>query len=106
MTATLRLTTDLHDRLVAMATSPVETGAVLMASLVPTDHDRSALLGLDLLEVPDEAYEVRTDQSLQVTSDGYVHALKTAAARGAMAIWVHSHPPGNHAIPPGRAGTT
>lgn len=98
MTITLRLTHTLHDRLLAMATGPVETGAVLIAHLVPTGATAAILLGTDLLEVPDHAYEVRTDHSLQITSDGYVHALKAARNQGAVAIWVHSHP-GNHAIP-------
>jgi molybdopterin/thiamine biosynthesis adenylyltransferase len=98
MTITLRFTQPLHDRLLAMATGPVETGAVLIAHLVPTGTADAILLGTDLIDVPDDAYEVRTDQSLQITSDGYVHALKTARSQGAVAIWVHSHP-GNHAIP-------
>ncbi len=98
MTIALRLTEALHDRLLAMATGPVETGAVLIAHLVPTGSTGAVLLGADLIDVPEDAYEVRTDQSLQITSDGYVHALKTAREQGAVAIWVHSHP-GNHAIP-------
>lgn len=98
MSITLRLTQTLHDRLLAMATGPVETGAVLIAHLVPTGGAGAVLLGADLIDVPEDAYEVRTDQSLQITSEGYVHALKTAREQGAVAIWVHSHP-GNHAIP-------
>ncbi|MBS1895815.1 MAG: ThiF family adenylyltransferase [Actinobacteria bacterium] len=98
MTITLRLTETLHDRLLAMATGPVETGAVLIAHLVPTVNTGAVLLGADLIDVPEDAYEVRTDQSLQITSDGYVHALKNAREQGAVAIWVHSHP-GNRAIP-------
>lgn len=98
MSITLRLTQALHDRLLAMATGPVETGAVLLAHLVPTGGAGAVLIGAELIDVPDDAYEVRTDQSLQITSDGYVHALKTARGQGAVAIWVHSHP-GNYAIP-------
>lgn len=98
MNITLRLTMSLHEQLRDMAIGPVETGAVLIAHLIPAGADRAALLGTELIGVPDDAYEVRTDRSLQITSDGYVHALKTAREQGAVAIWVHSHP-GNHAIP-------
>lgn len=92
MNITLRTTDFLHDELLAMARGHVETGAVLIAHLIPLDDEHAVLLGAELVPVPEEAYEVRTDQSLQVTSDGYVHSLKTARDRGAVAIWVHSHP--------------
>lgn len=98
MSATLRLTGSLHDGLVAMATSPIETGAVLLAHQVVIDTGDVILLGDELIAVPEEAYEVRTDRALQITSDGYIHALKTARDRGTIALWVHSHP-GNQAIP-------
>lgn len=98
MTITLRLPQPLHDELFAMATNPVETGAVLLARLVRIDSDRSVLIGTELIPVPEEAYEVRTSQSLQVTSDGYVHALKRARSTGTVPIWVHSHP-GNGSVP-------
>lgn len=98
MTATLRLTGPLHDGLVAMATSPVETGAVLLVRYTTIDGSDVILLGDELVAVPEDAYEIRTHQALQITSDGYVHALKTAQQRGRIAIWVHSHP-GEQAIP-------
>lgn len=98
MMITVRLTAPLYERLQAMATAPVEAGAVLIAHLVQTGPATAILLGVDLLDVPDDAYEVRTDQALQITSDGYMHALKTALQQGAVAIWVHSHP-GDRAIP-------
>lgn len=98
MTATLRLTGVLHDGLMAMATSPIETGAVLLAHCVATGGGDVLLLADDLIAVPEEAYEVRTDRALQITSDGYVHALKTAQERGMIALWVHSHP-GDQAVP-------
>lgn len=98
MNITLRITDRLHDELLAMATGPVETGAVLIAHLIPLSQDRAVLLGTELISAPEEAYEIRTDQSLQVTSDGYVHSLKIARDRGAVALWVHSHP-GDASIP-------
>lgn len=98
MSITLRLTQPLHDELLAMATCSVETGAVLLARLIPIDKDSSILIGTELIPVPEDAYEVRNSQSLQVTSDGYVHALKQARATGTVPIWVHSHP-GSGSIP-------
>ena len=98
MTITLRLTDELHEALKMMAVGDVESAAVLLAKPVALSPDRTLLLGTEVIPVPDDAYEVRTDMSLQVTSDGYVHALKAARQRGMMAIWVHSHP-GDGAIP-------
>ncbi|MGG7451502.1 ThiF family adenylyltransferase [Plantibacter auratus] len=98
MSATLRLTGALYDGLMAMATNPIETGAVLIAHQVVVDDSTVVLLGDELIAVPDEAYEIRTDNALQITSDGYVHALKTARERGKIALWVHSHP-GDGAVP-------
>ena len=98
MNITLRLPTALYSNLLAMATNDVETAAVLLAQLIPIDPNHAVLLATGLVPVPDEAYEIRTDQSLQVTSDGYMHALKTAGQERAVAIWVHSHP-GDGAVP-------
>ncbi len=98
MNITLRLTSSLHHRLLAMAMAPVEAGAILLAHLVPIDGDTALLLGSELIPVPEDAYEVRSNQALQITSDGYIHALKTARTEQAIAIWVHSHP-GNKSSP-------
>jgi molybdopterin/thiamine biosynthesis adenylyltransferase len=81
-----------------MATGSVESGAVLIAQLTPGREGTMALLGAQLIPVPEGAYEIRTDRSLQITSDGYMHALKTARDRGGVALWVHSHP-GDGALP-------
>ncbi|OII33042.1 hypothetical protein BIU98_06210 [Curtobacterium sp. MMLR14_010] len=103
MSAVLRITAALHAELLTMATDPVETGAVLLANQYTTPAgggrgERTVLLGVELVAVPADAYEVRTDRSLQITSEGYVHALKSARQRGLVAVWVHSHP-GDGAIP-------
>lgn len=92
MNVTLRMTNAVYDALLGMAADPLESAAVLLAQPASLGEGRMALLATDLVPVPVEAYEVRTDRSLQVTSDGYVHALKTARAHGAVALWVHSHP--------------
>lgn len=98
MNVTMRMTAAVYEELLAMATEPCETAAVVLAHLVPLDDKRAILLATDVQPVPAQAYEVRTDRSLQVTSDGYVHALKAAHDQGAVALWVHSHP-GDGAIP-------
>ncbi|MBN9605806.1 MAG: ThiF family adenylyltransferase [Actinomycetales bacterium] len=89
MTVTLRLPQAIHDELLEMARDRVETGAVLLAS--PEDGT-GALIGTALIPVPDDAYVSRTDRALEISSDGYVHALKSARDRHHLAIWVHSHP--------------
>jgi molybdopterin/thiamine biosynthesis adenylyltransferase len=98
MTATLRLTGSLYDGLLTMAASPIETGAVLLAHRLTLADGTVILLGDELIAVPDDTYEVRTDRALQITSDGYIHALKIARSRGLIALWAHSHP-GDQAIP-------
>jgi molybdopterin/thiamine biosynthesis adenylyltransferase/proteasome lid subunit RPN8/RPN11 len=97
MSITLRLPPATHTVLNEMAHGDVESAGVLLAHS-RTDGNRTILIAFELIPVPEDAYEVRTDRALQITSDGYVHALKIARARGAIAIWVHSHP-GNHSIP-------
>ena len=97
MSITLRLPPATHTMLNEMAHDAVESAGVLLAHS-RTDGDRTILTAFDLIPVPEDAYEVRTDHALQITSDGYVHALKVARDRGAIAIWVHTHP-GNHSIP-------
>lgn len=97
MSITLRLPPAIHAELNDMARGDVESAGVLLAHL-RTDGNRAIVTAFELVAVPEDAYEARTDRALQITSDGYVHALKIARVRGAIAIWVHSHP-GNHSIP-------
>lgn len=92
MNLTLRTAEDIYDEMLALAVAPVETAGVLLTRLVPVDESRAVLLAVALVPVPNDAYEIRTDRSLQITSDGYVHALKLARDRGLVALWVHSHP--------------
>lgn len=97
MNIALRLPPLIHADLNDMARGDLESAGVLLAHL-RTNGSRAIATAFELIPVPEDAYEVRTDRALQITSDGYVHALKIARARGAIAIWVHSHP-GNHSIP-------
>lgn len=92
MSAHIRMTDELHDRLLWMASRDIESGAVMIAKVFQDEEDQTVLLAMDLIDVPEDSYEDRTHNSLQITSDGYVHALKAAREVGAMAVWVHSHP--------------
>lgn len=92
MTHTLVLTDGLVAELAAAARLPVETGAVLIASIVTDGDGAHRLLGQEIVWVPDAAYLKRERDELLVSSNGYVPALGRAAERGAMAFWVHTHP--------------
>lgn len=92
MNVTLRTGEGVHEELLVMAATPLESAAVMLARVVQVDKSRAVLLAVELIPVPEHAYEVRTDRSLRITSDGYVHALKIARERGLVALWVHTHP--------------
>ncbi|MER6401400.1 ThiF family adenylyltransferase [Kitasatospora sp. NPDC001603] len=97
---TLTLTTEVADRLTAIAARPVESAAVLLTRRAVLPDGSLRLLGVRLLEVPDDAYRERTDTALGISSDGYMPALREAERAGATAIWVHTHPaPGSAPLP-------
>lgn len=98
MTNTLVLTDALANALRDAARLPVETGGVLLASVVPGANGDLRVLGQDVIWAPDRAYRKRLRDELLVTSDGYVPALAEAERRKAMAFWVHTHP-GETGIP-------
>ena len=50
------------------------------------------LLGIEFLLVPDDAYEYRGPNGLQITSTGFVPQLRKAEETGSVAFWVHTHP--------------
>jgi hypothetical protein len=75
----------------------LETGAVLLARAVTTS-DGVKLLGTHLIPVPDEAYEIREVDSLQIGSRGYVPPLRLAEESQSVPIWLHTHP-GNGSSP-------
>ncbi|HEX7802602.1 MAG TPA: ThiF family adenylyltransferase [Pseudoxanthomonas sp.] len=97
MTTTLVLTDAIADQLVDLAEQPIETGAVLIVSLVQ-HRTGIRLLGRELHLVPERAYVRRTPYELEATSAGFVPALQRADELGAVAIWVHNHP-GEDALP-------
>jgi molybdopterin/thiamine biosynthesis adenylyltransferase len=94
---TLVLTRAMAVRLRELATLDIETGAVLLARRAGDGAD-FRLLGFELHEVPEHAYERREAQQLLITSDGYVPALARAEATGCVPIWLHTHP-GNGSCP-------
>ncbi|MYS09285.1 hypothetical protein GTW71_23260, partial [Streptomyces sp. SID6041] len=97
---TLTLTTEVADRLTAVAAHPVESAAVLLARRAALPDGGLRLLGVRLLEVPDNAYRERTATALGISSDGFMPALREAEHAGATAIWVHTHPlPGSAPVP-------
>lgn len=74
------------------ASLDVETGGVLLARPVATPQGDLRLLAVELLWVPDEAYELRESDGLQISSAGYVPALGRAEDTGTVPIWLHTHP--------------
>jgi hypothetical protein len=92
MTVTLVLPQDIVDDLEAAARLPVETGGVLLASVVVTDEGEIRLLGRKMRWVPESSYIRRGGDHLSIASEGYVPFLGEAEALGAVALWVHTHP--------------
>lgn len=89
---TVVFTESVAKRLHVLTSLKVESGGVLLASLVRSSDDDVRLLVNAIHEVTDEAYERREAQSLRITSDGYVPALGLAELSGAVPIWFHTHP--------------
>jgi hypothetical protein len=90
--ATLVLPEALTAELRQAATGELETAGVLLASVFQTVDGNLRVLGRRLRWVPEEAYQVRGYDQLDITSDGYIDALAEAEAIGATAIWFHTHP--------------
>jgi molybdopterin/thiamine biosynthesis adenylyltransferase len=88
----LTLTEDLASEINAMLELDIETGAVLLARPIVGAEGDVRLLAFDFIEVPDEAYERRDGFSLQISSNGFVPALRQAEAAQAVPIWFHTHP--------------
>ncbi len=92
MKVTLVLPEALTTELRQAACSELETAGVLLASVFQTSDGNLRVLGRHLRWVPEEAYQVRDYDQLEITSDGYVNALAEAEALEDMAIWFHTHP--------------
>jgi len=92
MKATLVLPENLTAELRQAAADELETAGVLLASVFQTSDGNLRVLGRYLRWVPEEAYQVRDYDQLEITSDGYIDALAEAESLGATAIWFHTHP--------------
>lgn len=69
-----------------------ESAAVLIAR--PVGNEASVLLVRGIHWVPDDQYQRREPEAVEIRSAGYVHALKVAADDGAVALFFHTHPGG------------
>ena len=98
MSVTLVVPDQIATQLYAAAGESVETGAVLLVSVVVDSNGDMRLLGREIHWVSDEAYLVRDSHRLSITSDGYVPALGIADDISASCLWVHTHP-GKGSIP-------
>ncbi|HXP32605.1 MAG TPA: ThiF family adenylyltransferase [Acidimicrobiales bacterium] len=98
---TLALPEGMWEELVARLALPIETAAVIAARTLAGPGHELTLLGRSVHWAPDEAYTVREADQLVLESWGWAPALGHAAADGAMAVFVHTHP-GEPAQPSGR----
>jgi hypothetical protein len=98
MKATLVISSEIEQRLSYLCGLEVETAAVLIAMPVPDEEGDIRVIVREMLEVPDNDYDIREPLQLQIRSTGYVPALQRAEELGAVAIWFHTHP-GEGSIP-------
>lgn len=91
MTATMVLVPDVAATLLGLVKLDVETGAVLLGRIVGTASGDPRLLVSKMLLVPDDAYARRAADGIDVTSAGYVPALREAEESSTVAVWVHTH---------------
>lgn len=98
MTTTLVVPQMLSDEIEAASHIAVETAGVLIATRIAAPNGDTRLLAQSVVWVDDAAYIKRTRTELIVTSEGYVSALAQAAERGAVCLWLHTHP-GENGVP-------
>lgn len=92
MTATLVLPESIAKELREAASSPVESGGVLLARHIETPTGGVRLLGHAMRWVPKHAYRTREASELVVASEGFVPALAEAEEHESIPIWTHTHP--------------
>lgn len=92
MSATVVLTEAVYEELLGLACAPVESAAVLLAHVVGSHPARPRLVVTAVHHVDEDAYLTRDHKQLEITSEGYMHALAVAAQTGTTAIWIHTHP--------------
>lgn len=93
MTATLVLPESIAAELAEMARDAAERAGVLIVGRAG-QGGTTRLLARHLWQSPAHTYTERVHDSLVLSSDGWVPALSIAAAMGAGALFVHSHPGG------------
>jgi len=96
MSVTLAVRQEHWSALVAACDTPTETAAVLTLGLADTGDDLT-LLVRDVTWVTSESYTTRKRDQLEITSSGWVPAVGRAAAAGAAAAFLHTHPGHNPA---------
>ncbi|WP_445168713.1 ThiF family adenylyltransferase [Mycolicibacterium sp. Dal123E01] len=100
--ATVTMTDEIYGELLSMATEPLECAAVLLGHLVDTSERSARVVVTAVRRVPDDAYRVRGERELEITSEGYMPALAEVNATSALAIWVHTHPGDGAVVLPSR----
>lgn len=99
---TVTMSDEIYGELMAMAAEPLECAAVLLGHLVQTSERSARVIVTAVRRVPDDAYRVRGERQLEITSQGYMPALAEANATKSLAIWVHTHPGEGAVVSPSR----
>jgi molybdopterin/thiamine biosynthesis adenylyltransferase/proteasome lid subunit RPN8/RPN11 len=102
MTLILVMPSLLAEELEDAARHPLETGAVLFAS-VDQSESGTRILARGIRWMDNDAYMERETDSMSIKSTGYVPAIAEAEEIGAVGIWLHTHPGKNSAPIPSRA---
>jgi proteasome lid subunit RPN8/RPN11 len=100
--ASVTMTEDTYKALLDMAKEPIESAAVLLARVIGSTDRTPRLIVTAVRPVPEDAYLQRSDRSLEIASDGYMHALSEAEATTSLALWVHTHPGAGAVVRPSR----
>jgi molybdopterin/thiamine biosynthesis adenylyltransferase/proteasome lid subunit RPN8/RPN11 len=91
MSVTLAFRQEHWSSLLAACDMPTESAAVLALGLADTGDDLT-LLVRDVAWVPSKGYSARERDRLEITSSGWMPAVGRAAAAGAAAGFLHTHP--------------
>jgi molybdopterin/thiamine biosynthesis adenylyltransferase/proteasome lid subunit RPN8/RPN11 len=95
MSRTLVVTTSMAETLMELACHEVETAGVMFGHLVEGANGDFRLLLTELHLVPEDAYDVRRKDRLQIQSGGFVPPLRLAEESGSIPLWFHTHPGDN-----------
>lgn len=88
----LVLPQQVYDHLLqVMRSSSLETAAVLWGNAVPGNHRLARLVAREAVEVPEDAYALRTPSRIQLKPEFLAHLGKEARRRQESLVFVHSH---------------